>query len=173
MLKLDIRDIVGDGVLCCAADGVPSLENLDTISFSKESLTQVIGDYIYNDCCSRADSDTENTVNFWLYDGSKKHWFDIKKDANGDYYFIAGDQSGIVYFGKIDRVKVIFHDYEVWFNEDEDYYYIIFQGKSDEYSKKDWTLEDAIFDMERVLAKSLYKIIKPSTARLSHYYERN
>ena len=152
MLDLYLRDIVGDGSSSCAADGVPSLENLDTVSFSEERLAEVVGDYLYYVCDDGGD--TEGALASWVSDKSRKHWFGIKKDADSDYYFVAGDQSGIVYFGKIDRIKVIFDEYEVWFNEDEDYYYINFQNELGEYSKKDWTLEDAILDMERVLEES-------------------
>ncbi len=153
MLELDIRYFeIGDSGLCCAVDGVPTFESIGTVSFPEESLTQVVRDYLDDNWGNGYD--TEDTVASWLNDESKNHWFDIKKDVNGDYFYVAGDQSGIVYFEQVDRIKVIFDDYEVWFNEDSDYYYITFLDKDGEYDKKDWTLEDAILDMERFLEES-------------------
>lgn len=153
MLELSIRDIeIENEGLGCAVDGVPPLEDFDTVSFTEESLTQVIGEY-FDDNWGNG-YDTEDAVARWLNDDSKKHWFDIAKVRNGDYYYLVGDQSGIVYYEKIYRIKVIFDDYVVWFNEDEDYYYINFDVKDGEYDKKEWTLEDAIYDMERVLEQS-------------------
>ena len=152
MLKLDIRYIVGESFLCCAADGVPSLENFDSVSFSEESLEHAIKDYIYYDCKNNIDNDDiMYAVDYWLYNDNKNQWFDIKKDVNGNYYFVAGDETGIVYFGYIDRVATIFDDYEVGFNEDEAYYYIDFQNKSGEYYKEKWSLENAILDMKHIL----------------------
>ena len=158
MLKLDIIDFeIGHEGLGCSVDGVPSLENLNTVSFTEESLTQVIGGY-FDDNWGNG-YDTEDAVARWLNDKSKKHWFGIKKYANGDYYYVVGDQTGIVYYEQIYRIKVDFNDYEVLFNEDDDYYYINFIGTRGEYDKKDWTLEGAILDMERVLEESFVKII--------------
>ena len=153
MLELDIKYFeVGDSGLCCSVDGVPTFESLGTVSFPKESLEQVVRDYLDDNWGNGYD--TENTVAFWLNDENKNHWFDIKKDDNGDYYYIAGDQTGIVYFEQIAKIKVIYDDYEVWFNEDSDFYYIMFLDKDGEYNKRDWTLENAIQDMERVLEDS-------------------
>lgn len=153
MLEFEIKDFeIGEGGLGYAVDGVPTLESLDTVLFSKESLTQVVRDYLDDNWGDGYD--TEGTVARWLNDESKNHWFDIKKAANGDYYYVAGDQSGIVYYEEIAYIRVIFDDYEVRFNEDSDYYYITFLNKDGEYDKKDWTLETAILDMERVLEES-------------------
>lgn len=153
MLELNIKDFeIGNGGFGCAVDGVPTLESLDTVLFSEESLTQVVRDYLDDNWGNGYD--TEDTVARWLNDESKNHWFDIKKDADGDYYYVAGDQSGIVYYEQVYKIRVIFDDYAVWFNEDSDYYYITFLTKDGEYDKKDWTLETAILDMKRVLQES-------------------
>ena len=73
---------------------------------------------------------------------------------NGDYYYIAGDQTGIIYYEQVEIIKVIFEDYELRFNEDSEYYYIQLQDKDGAYSKEDWTLENAIINMKRVLEES-------------------
>lgn len=98
--------------------------------------------------------DMEDTVARWINDEDKEHWYDIKKAEDGDYYFVAGGQTGVVYFGKIETVKVIFEDYELRFNEDSDYYYVQFLATEGEYRKEDWTLENAILDMKRILEES-------------------
>lgn len=153
MLELDIRDFeIGDSGLGCAVDGVPTFESLDTVSFSEESLTQTVSDYLDDNWGNGYDM--EDTVARWINDEDKEHWYDIKKTEDGDYYYLAGDQTGIVYYEQVAKIKVIFDDYEVWFNEDSDYYYIKFLDKDGEYDKKDWTLEDAILDMERILEES-------------------
>ena len=80
----------------------------------------------------------------------------LTRDAVGlnDYYYLAGDQNGIVYCEQVETIKVIFEDYELRFNEDSEYYYIQLQDKDGEYRKEDWTLENAILDMKRVLEES-------------------
>ena len=96
----------------------------------------------------------EDTVARWINDEDKEHWYDIKKTENGDYYYVAGDQTGVVYYEPIGAIKVIFEDYELRFNEDSDYYYVQLQATEGEYRKEDWTLENAILDMKRILEES-------------------
>ena len=98
--------------------------------------------------------DMEDTVARWINDEDKEHWYDIKKTEDGDYYYLAGDQTGIVYCEQVEAIKVIFEDYELRFNEDSEYYYIQLLDKDGEYNKEDWTLENAILDMKRVLEES-------------------
>ena len=90
----------------------------------------------------------------WINAEDNEHWYDIKKTEDGDYYYIAVDQTGIVYCEQVETIKVIFEGYELRFNEDSAYYYIQLQDKDGEYRKEDWTLEDAILDMKRVLEES-------------------
>ena len=70
------------------------------------------------------------------------------------YYAILILKYFIVYYEQIETIKVIFEDYELRFNEDSEYYYIQLHDKDGEYSKEDWTLEDAILDMKRVIEES-------------------
>lgn len=151
MLEFENPDIVieNDGGLENAIDGVPTFEDIDTGLFPKGFFSEVVRNYLDDNWGNGYDM--EDTVAKWLNDEDKEHWFDIKKVENGDYYYVAGDQTGVVYFEQIYAIKLIYDDYEVRINEDSDYYYISFQDQAEQYDKKDWTLENAILDMEKVL----------------------
>lgn len=144
--------IANDCGLCSAVDGVPIFEEIDTDLFSEGFFSQVVFDYLddnWGNCY-----DMEDTVARWINDEDKEHWYDIKKTENGDYYYVAGDDNGVVYYESVKAIKVIFEGYELRFNEDSDYYYVQLQDKEGEYSKEDWTLENAILDMKRILEES-------------------
>lgn len=74
--------------------------------------------------------------------------FDILKDDHGDYYCVAANNCGVVYYEQIDAIRVIYHDYEVRFCEDESYYHVNFLDGGGEYSKEEYTLWEAIADAE-------------------------
>lgn len=133
-------------------DSMPAFEDIDTDLFSEGFFSQVVFDYL-DDVWGNG-YDMEDTVARWINDEDKEHWYDIKKMENGDYYYIAGDQTGIIYYEQVEIIKVIFEDYELRFNEDSEYYYIQLQDKDGAYSKEDWTLENAIINMKRVLEES-------------------
>lgn len=154
MLEFENPDIIigNDGGLNNAIDGVPSFGDINTDLFPKGFFSEVVRNYLDDNWGNGYDM--EDTVARWLNDEDKEHWFDIKKVENGDYYYVAGDQTGVVYFEQIYAIKLIYNDYEVRINEDSDYYYISFQDQAEQYDKNDWTLENAILDMERVLEES-------------------
>lgn len=153
MLDFSNPDIIieNGGGLGSAVDGVPTFEDVNSDLFPEGFFSQVVFDYLDDNWGNGYDK--EDTVARWINDEDKEHWYDIKKIENGDYYYVAGDQTGVVYFEKIDVIKVIFEDYELRFNEDSEYYYIELLNKGGDYKKEDWTLEDAILDMKRLLEK--------------------
>lgn len=144
--------IIGNGGFCNVMDGVPIFEKIDTDLFSEGFFSQVVFDYLDDNWGNGYDM--EDTVARWINDEDKEHWYDIKKTENGDYYYVAGDRTGVVYYESVGAIKVIFEGYELRFNEDSDYYYVQLQDKEGEYSKEDWTLENAILDMKRILEES-------------------
>ena len=155
MLEFSNPDIiigVSGGGLANVVDGVPAFEDIDIDLFPEGFFSQVVFDYLDDNWGNGYDK--EDTVARWINDEDKEHWYDIKKTEDGDYYYLAGDQTGIVYYAQIETIKVIFEDYELRFNEDSEYYYIQLLDKDGEYSKEDWTLEDAILDLKRVLEES-------------------
>lgn len=154
MLDFSNPDIIIaiDGGLGSAVDGVPTFEDIDTDLFSEGFFSQVAFDYLDDNWGNGYDM--EDTVARWINDEDKEHWYDIKKTEDGDYFYVAGDQTGVVYYENIGAIKVIFEDYELIFNEDSDYYYVQLQDKEGEYSKKEWTLGNAILDMKRILEES-------------------
>lgn len=153
MLEFSNPDIIiGSEGLCNAVDGVPTFEDINTNLFPKGFFSQVAFDYLDDNWGNGYDM--EDTVARWINDEDKEHWYDIKKTENGDYYYVAGDQTGVVYYEQIGSIKVVFEDYDLRFNEDNDYYYIQFQDKDGEYSKENYTLESAILDMKRILEES-------------------
>lgn len=153
MLEFSNPDIIiGNSGLLNVVDGVPVFEDIGTDLFPEGFFSQVASDYLDDNWGNGYDM--EDTVARWINDENKEHWYDIKKVENGDYYYIAGDQTGIIYYEQVGTIKVIFEDYELRFNEDSEYYYIQLLDKDGEYSKEDWTLENAILDMKRVLEES-------------------
>ena len=153
MLEFSNPDIIiGNSGLLNAVDGVPVFEDIDTDLFPEGFFSQVVSDYL--DYVWGNGYDMEDSVTRWINDEDKEHWYDIKKAENGDYYYLAGDQTGIVSYEQVETIKVIFEDYELRFNEDSEYYYIQLLDKGGDYSKEDWTLENAILDMKRVLEES-------------------
>ena len=153
MLEFSNPDIIiGNSGWLSSVDGVPVFEYIDTDLFPEGFFSQVVSDYL--DYHWGNGYDMEDTVSRWINDEDKEHWYDIKKVENGDYYYLAGDQTGIVYYEQVETIKVIFEDYELRFNEDSEYYYIQLLDKGGDYSKEDWTLENAILDMKRVLEES-------------------
>lgn len=153
MLEFSNPDIIiGNSGLLNAVDGVHVFEDIDTDLFPEGFFSQVVSDYLDDHWGNGYDM--EDTVARWINDEDMEHWYDIKKVENGDYYYLAGDQTGIVYYEQVGTIKVIFEDYELRFNEDGEYYYIQLLDKGGEYSKEDWTLENAILDMKRVLEES-------------------
>ena len=141
--------IANDSGLCSAVDGVPNFEDIDTDLFPQGFYSKVAFDYLDDNWGNGYD--IEDTVARWINDEDIEHWYDIKKAEDGDYYVVAGDRTGVVYFENIEAVKVIFEDYELRFNEDSDYYYVNLLGTEGEYRKEDWTLENAILDIKRIL----------------------
>ena len=153
MLEFSNTDIIiGNSGLLNAVAGVPVFEDIDTDLFPEGFFSQVVSDYLDDHWGNGYDM--EDTVARWINDEDKEHWYDIKKAENGDYYYLAGDQTGIVYYEQVETIKVIFEDYELRFNEDSEYYYIQLLDKGGDYSKEYWTLENAILDMKRVLEES-------------------
>lgn len=150
MLEFSNPDIIiGDSGLLNVVDGVPVFEDIDTDLFPKGFFSQVVSDYL-DDVWGNG-YDMEDTVARWINDEDKEHWYDIKKVENGDYYYLAGDQTGIVYYEQVETIKVIFEDYELRFNEDGEYYYIQLQDKDRAYNKEGWTFENAILNLKQVL----------------------
>lgn len=154
MLDFSNPDIIieNGGGLVYAEDWTLTFEDIDMELFPQGFFSQVAFDYLDDNWGNGYDM--EDTVARWINDEDIEHWYDIKKTENGDYYYVAGDQTGVVYYEQVDTIKVLFEDYELRFNEDGDYYYIQLQDKEGEYSKKNWTLEDAILDMKRILEES-------------------
>lgn len=151
MLEFFNPDIIiaNDSGLGSAVDVVPTFEDIDTDLFPEGFFSQVAFDYLDDNWGNGYDM--EDTVARWINDEDIEHWYDIKKSEDGDYYVVAGDRTGVVYFENIESVKVIFEDYELRFSEDSDYYYIQLLATEGEYRKEDWTLENAILDMKRIL----------------------
>lgn len=150
MIDIKIKDIqIGHGGLVHVVDNQLSFSPIDENLFLSGSFSDVVYDYFYDNWGEGYDVDCEEAK--WMRDNSETLWFDIQKDVNGDYYYVAGDNSGIVYYEQVYLVIAIYEDYEIRFNEDDNYYYIRFLNKNGEYAKEDWTLEESILDMKKKL----------------------
>mgnify|MGYP001599579718 CR=1 FL=1 len=143
----EIKDIIVKEDNLVRAEGKqPDFKPINIILFPSGSFSEAVYDYLYEhwgDC-----HDMDGEVAQWM-NHSDSSWFDVLKDERGDYYYVAGDKSGIVYYGKVDAIRIIYDDYEVWFNEDDIRYYIDFLDKGGEYEKDEWTLEDALIEAEK------------------------
>ena len=151
MIDIRVKDIIVgvNGGLCYVEGEQPQFSPIDEDLFAQGVFSDVVYDYFNTNW--GIDYEEDDSVAEWMRDNSEILWFDIRKDDNGDYYYVVGDNSGIVYYEQVDCIVAIYDDYEVRFNEDSEYYYVQFLDKSGEYYKENWTLEEAILDMEKRL----------------------
>lgn len=85
----------------------------------------------------------------WLHGHNNTQVFDIKKDILSNYYIVAGDETGIVYFERIEAIKVNINGHPIKIQEQADFYLIeILDEKKDHvYDGYYITLKEAIEDM--------------------------
>ena len=125
-------------------DVLPELFEIDKELFPEGFFSQIVQIYLfYNTEC---DSALEDEITKWLDDDKKKHWFEIKKDKDGIYYCLGGDEEGLKYFCRIAGISIIAYDNRLGFREDSKYYYVNIQPTFTlmQYNKKEWTLKTAI-----------------------------
>lgn len=79
-----------------------------------------------------------------ISDKKHEHWFDIKKDINCKYFFLAGDEFGVKYYGRIHGITFMISDIKIGLEEDNRHYYINAGDIFSKCSKYKFTLKSAI-----------------------------
>lgn len=77
-------------------------------------------------------------------DKKHEHWLDIKKDNNCKYYFLAGDEFGVKYYGRIHAITFMISDIKIGLEEDNRNFYINAGNIFTKISKYKFTLKSAI-----------------------------
>ena len=88
-------------------------------------------------------------MNLWIHKISVEKFYNIKKDVLGNYYIVAGDETGIVYFEKIAGIKVNINGHPTKIQEQANFYLmeILDEKKDKVYDGYKMTLKEAIEDM--------------------------
>ena len=88
-------------------------------------------------------------MNLWIHKISVEKFYDIKKDVLGNYYIVAGDETGIVYSEKIAGINVTINGHPTKIQEQANFYLIeiLDEKKDNVYDGYKMTLKEAIEDM--------------------------
>lgn len=145
-LKLDIqkpRIVKGiyDSIIS-EKNNILSLYALDKALFPKGFFSNTVKSYILYEFAVAGDLGDE--IFQWIDDEKHEHWFDIKKDNNCKYYFLAGDEFGVEYYGRIHAITFMINGIKIGLEEDNRYYYINAGNSLTKCSKYKFTLKSAI-----------------------------
>lgn len=145
-LKLDIqkpRIVKGiyDSIIS-EKNNMLSLYALDKALFPKGFFSNTVKSYILYEFAVVGDLGDE--IFQWIDDEKHEHWFDIKKDNNYKYYFLAGDEFGVKYYGRIHGITFMISDIKIGLEEDNRNYYINAGNTFTKISKNDYSLKSAI-----------------------------
>lgn len=155
-MKLEITDVsfhkdeYSVGQLSKDADVVPKFHDIDKELFSGNFFENLVRMYIDVKFFWDNKATLQNCFMLgWLHEPHDTTVFDIKKDDLGNYYIVAGDETGIVYFEKIAGIKVTINGHPTKIQEQANFYLIeILDEKKDKvYDGYKMTLKEAIEDM--------------------------
>lgn len=157
-MKLEITDVsfpkdeYSVGQLSKDVDAIPKFHDIDKELFPNGFFSDSIGDYLYHKFYWNGSGKSiaiDNAMSLWLHAIHLEEFRDIKKDDLGNYYIVAGDETGIVYFEKIAGIKVTINGHPTKIQEQANFYLIeILDEKKDKvYDGYKMTLKEAIEDM--------------------------
>ena len=157
-LKLDIqkpRIVKGiyDSIIS-EKNNILSLYALDKALFPKGFFSNIVKNYILYEFTIGSDLDDE--IFQWIDDEKHEHWFDIKKDNNCKYYFLAGDEFGVKYYGRIHAITFMINDIKIGLEEDNRNYYINAENTFTKISKDDYSLKSAIVRAMRKVNPNIF-----------------
>ena len=157
-LKLDIqkpRIVKGiyDSIIS-EKNNILSLYALDKALFPKGFFSNIVKNYILYEFTIGSDLDDE--IFQWIDDEKHEHWFDIKKDNNCKYYFLAGDEFGVKYYGRIHAITFMINDIKIGLEEDNRNYYINAENTFTKISKNDYSLKSAIVRAMRKVNPNIF-----------------
>ena len=115
---------------------------MDKALFPKGFFSNTVKSYILYEFAVAGDLGDE--IFQWIDDEKHEHWFDIKKDNNCKYYFLAGDEFGVEYYGRIHAITFMINGIKIGLEEDNRYYYINAGDIFSKCSKYKFTLKSAI-----------------------------
>ena len=157
-MKLEITDVsflkdeYSIGQLSKDADTIPEFYDIDKELFHNGFFNDSVGDYLYHKFYWNGQGKSiayDNIMNLWIHKIGVEKFYNIKKDVLGNYYIVAGDETGIVYFEKIAGIKVNINGHPTKIQEQANFYLIeILDEKKDKvYDGYKMTLKEAIEDM--------------------------
>lgn len=123
--------------------------------FSNEVKYHIMNEFIMGNYLS-------DEIFQWISDKKHEHWFDIKKDINCKYYFLAGDEFGVKYYGRIHGISFMISDIKIGLEEDLYNYYINVENLHGELSiftkisKYDFELKSAIVHAMRKVSPHIF-----------------
>lgn len=146
------KDGYSVGQLPKDADAIPEFYDIDKELFPNGFFSDSIGDYLYHKFYWNGQGKSiayDNIMNLWIHKIGVEKFYDIKKDDLGNYYIVAGDETGIVYFEKIAGIKVTINGHPTKIQEQANYYLIeiLDEKKDNVYDGYKMTLKEAIEDM--------------------------
>lgn len=146
------KDEYSVGQLSKDADAIPEFYDIDKELFPNGFFSDSVGDYLYHKFYWNGQGKSiayDNIMNHWIHKIGVEKFYDIKKDVLGNYYIVAGDETGIAYFEKIAGIKVNINGHPTKIQEQANFYLIeILDEKKDKvYDGYKMTLKEAIEDM--------------------------
>ena len=157
-MKLEITDVsfpkdeYSVGQLSKDADVIPEFYDIDKELFPNGFFSDSVADYLYHKFYWNGQGKSiayDNIMNLWIHKIGVEKFYDIKKDVLGNYYIVAGDETGIVYFEKISGIKVNINGHPTKIQEQANFYLIeiLDEKKDNVYDGYKMTLKEAIEDM--------------------------
>ena len=146
------KDEYSVGQLSKDIDAIPEFYDIDKELFPNGFFSDSVGGYLYHKFYWNGSGKSiaiDNAMSIWIHAIHLEEFRDIKKDVLGNYYIVAGDETGIVYFEKIAGIKVTINGHPIKIQEQANYYLIeILDEKKDKvYDGYKMTLKEAIEDM--------------------------
>lgn len=146
------KDEYSVGQLSKDIDAIPKFHDIDKELFPNGFFSDSVGGYLYNKFYWNGQGKSiayDNIMNLWIHKISVEKFYNIKKDVLGNYYIVAGDETGIVYFEKIAGIKVNINGHPTKIQEQANFYLIeiLDEKKDNVYDGYKMTLKEAIEDM--------------------------
>lgn len=146
------KDEYSIGQLTKYFNAVPTFYDINKELFHNSFFSDCVCEYLYHKFCQNCLDKSiacYDAMVTWLHEPHDTRLFDIKKDVLGNYYIVAGDESGIVYFERIEAINVNINGHPTKIREQADFYLIeiLDEKKDNVYDGYHITLKEAIEDM--------------------------
>lgn len=147
-----IKDENSIGQVSKYFDVVPTFNDIDKELFHNGFFSDCVGEYLYHKFYQNGLDESfacYDVMVTWLHEPHNTQVFDINKDILSNYYIVAGDETGIVYFERIEAIKVNINGHPIKIQEQANFYLIeiLDEKKDNVYDGYKMTLKEAIEDM--------------------------